>query len=234
VASRTARSHPAMNKPRDLPELYLNRELGQLAFNRRVLAQAQDPATPLLERLRFLCIVSGNLDEFFEIRVSGLQAEIEAGAPAVGPERIPASQLFGRVAKETHELVAAQYSLLNQQILPGLAREGIRFLRRSEFTPSQAEWIRSYFFREVMPVLTPIGLDPAHPFPRVLNKSLNFAVELEGKDAFGRNSGIAIVQAPRVLPRVIRLPRARSRTRITISCSCRRSCTRMSRIFSRA
>jgi len=196
-----------MNKPRDLPELYLNRELGQLAFNRRVLAQAENPATPLLERLRFLCIVSSNLDEFFEIRVSGLQAEIEAGAPAIGPERMPAEQLFKQVSKEARELVAAQYRLLNQEILPGLARQGIRFLRRSEFTPKQAEWIRGYFFRDVMPVLTPIGLDPAHPFPRVLNKSLNFAVELEGKDAFGRNSGIAIVQAPRVLPRVIRLPR---------------------------
>jgi polyphosphate kinase len=196
-----------MNKPRDLPELYLNRELGQLAFNRRVLAQAVNTATPLLERLRFLCIVSSNLDEFFEIRVSGLKAEIRTGAPAVGPERMPADQLFRQVAKEAHELVAAQYRLLNQEILPGLEREGIRFLRRSEFSPNQAEWVRSYFFRDVMPVLTPIGLDPAHPFPRVLNKSLNFAVELEGKDAFGRNSGIAIVQAPRVLPRVIRLPR---------------------------
>ena len=196
-----------MNKPRDIPELYLNRELGQLAFNRRVLAQAENPATPLLERLRFLCIVSSNLDEFFEIRVSGLKAEIEAGAPAVGPERMPADHLFRQVSKEAHELVAAQYSLLNQEILPGLANEGIRFLRRSDFIPGQAEWIKNYFFREVMPVLTPIGLDPAHPFPRVLNKSLNFAVELEGKDAFGRNSGIAIVQAPRVLPRVIRLPK---------------------------
>ncbi len=196
-----------MNKPRDIPELYLNREIGQLAFNRRVLAQAENRATPLLERLRFLCIVSSNLDEFFEIRVSGLQAEIEAGTPVIGPDRMDARLVFGQVAKEAHELVAIQYQLLNQEILPGLAAEGIRFLRRSDFTPAQAEWIKSYYFREVMPVLTPIGLDTAHPFPRVLNKSLNFAIELEGKDAFGRNSGIAIVQAPRVLPRVIRLPR---------------------------
>jgi polyphosphate kinase len=196
-----------MNKPRDIPELYFNRELGQLAFNRRVLGQAENRATPLLERLRFLCIVSANLDEFFEIRVSGLQAEIEAGSPAVGPDRVGADQVFRQVAKEAHELVAAQYQLLNQELLPGLAAEGIRFQRRSDFTPAQAEWIKAYFLREVMPVLTPIGLDPSHPFPRVLNKSLNFAVELEGKDAFGRNSGIAIVQAPRVLPRVIRLPR---------------------------
>jgi polyphosphate kinase len=196
-----------MSKPRVAPELYLNRELGQLAFNRRVLAQAENRATPLLERLRFLCIVSSNLDEFFEVRVAGLQAEIEAGSPAVGPDHMRADQVFRQVAAETHDLVAHQYRLLNEEVLPGLAKEGVRFLRRTDFTPAQAEWVRAYFFREVMPVLTPIGLDPAHPFPRVLNKSLNFAVELEGKDAFGRNSGIAIVQAPRVLPRVIRLPR---------------------------
>jgi polyphosphate kinase len=196
-----------MNKPRDIPELYLNREIGRLAFNRRVLAQAENRAVPLLERLRFLCIVSSNLDEFFEIRVSGLQAEIEAGATVIGPDRMDAQLVFKQVAHEAHGLVALQYQLLNQEILPGLAAEGVRFLRRSDFTAAQADWIKAYFHREVMPVLTPIGLDPAHPFPRVLNKSLNFAVELEGKDAFGRNSGIAIVQAPRVLPRVIRLPR---------------------------
>lgn len=197
----------AMNKPRDIPELYVNRELGQLAFNQRVLAQAENRATPLLERLRFLCIVSSNLDEFFEIRVAGLKAEIEAGSLAIGPDRMPATQVFARVATEAHALVATQYQLLNQDILPGLASEGIRFLRRGDLTPAQAEWVKAYFRREVMPVLTPIGLDLSHPFPRVLNKSLNFAVELEGKDAFGRNSGIAIVQAPRVLPRVVRLPR---------------------------
>jgi polyphosphate kinase len=196
-----------MNKPRDIPELFFNRELGQLAFHRRVLAQAENRATPLLERLRYLCIVSSNLDEFFEIRVSGLHAEIEAGSPVVGPDRMRADHVFDQVVKGVHDLVAAQYHLLNQEVLPGLAAEGIRFLRRSDFTPAQAEWIKSYFLRDVMPVLTPIGLDPSHPFPRVLNKSLNFAVELEGKDAYGRKSAIAIVQAPRVLPRVIRLPR---------------------------
>jgi polyphosphate kinase len=197
-----------MNKPRDIPgELYLNREIGQLAFNRRVLAQAANHATPLLERLRFLCIVSSNLDEFFEVRVSGLHAEMEAGSPAIGPDRMRADQVFRKVTSEVRELVCEQYRLLNGEILPGLRAEGVRFLRRVDLTPAQAEWARDYFRREVMPVLTPIGLDPAHPFPRVLNKSLNFAVELEGKDAYGRNSGIAIVPAPRVLPRVIRLPR---------------------------
>jgi polyphosphate kinase len=196
-----------MSKANLAPELYLNRELGQLAFNRRVLAQAEDRAAPLLERLRYLCIVSSNLDEFFEIRVAGLQAEIEMGTPAASPDRIPPRQVYQQVAREAHELVARQYQLLNEEVLPGLEKEGIRFLRRADLNQGQAEWIKSYYFREVMPVLTPIGLDPSHPFPRVLNKSLNFAVELEGKDAFGRSSGIAIVQAPRVLPRVIRLPR---------------------------
>ena len=190
------------------PNLYLNRELGQLAFTRRVFAQAENRSYPLLERLKFLCIVSSNLDEFFEIRVAGLQAEIEAGTPPVGPDRMRPRRVFELVAAEAHALVAAQYELLNTELLPKLEVEGIRFLRRGDFTPEQAAWIKDYFLREVMPVLTPIGLDPAHPFPRVLNKSLNFAVELEGKDAFGRNSGIAIVQAPRVLPRVIRLPDA--------------------------
>ncbi len=188
------------------PHLYLNREVGQLAFTRRVLAQAENSSYPLLERLKFLCIVSSNLDEFFEIRVAGVQAEIEAKTPPVGPDRIRPQQVFELVSAEAHALVAAQYELFNKELLPKLEVEGIRFLRRGDFTPKQAAWIKQYFMNDVMPVLTPIGLDPAHPFPRVLNKSLNFAVELQGKDAFGRNSGIAIVQAPRVLPRVIRLP----------------------------
>jgi polyphosphate kinase len=196
----------AARGPRLAPHLYLNRELGQLAFTRRVFAQAENESYPLLERLKFLCIVSSNLDEFFEIRVAGLHAEIEAGAPPVGPDRTRPDQLFEQVAREIHALVSAQYQLFNQTLLPQLEAQGVRFLRRGDFTPEQAAWVKNYFLREVMPVLTPIGLDPAHPFPRVLNKSLNFAVELEGKDAFGRKSGTAIVQAPRVLPRVIRLP----------------------------
>jgi polyphosphate kinase len=188
------------------PEHFLNRELGLLAFNARVLEEAENRKNPLLERLRFLCIVSSNLDEFFEIRVGGLKEQITLGAVGTQPDGIAPRQLFPLVAQRAHEIVERQYRLLNDELLPGLAAEGICFLRRSEWTPAQQEWVRAYFFREVMPVLTPIGLDPAHPFPRVLNKSLNFAVELEGKDAFGRKSGAAIVQAPRVLPRVVRLP----------------------------
>jgi polyphosphate kinase len=205
-ATDTVAAASATKHPRPPPHLYLNRELGQLAFTRRVLAQAENRAYPLLERLKFLCIVSSNLDEFFEIRVAGLHAEIEAATPPVGPDRMRPAMVFDEVAAEAHALVATQYQLLNLEILPLLEAEGIRFLRRGDFTPAQAAWVKDYFRREVMPVLTPIGLDPSHPFPRVLNKSLNFAIELQGKDAFGRNSGTAIVQAPRVLPRVIRLP----------------------------
>jgi polyphosphate kinase len=187
-------------------ENYLNRELGLLAFNRRVLAQAQDERMPLLERLRFLCIVSSNLDEFFEIRVSGLKEQIRAHTPVVTIDGKTAQETFRLVSAEAHAIVTEQYLHLNDVILPALAEEGVRFLRRTSWNEAQREWIRDYFQREMVPVLTPIGLDPSHPFPRVLNKSLNFAVELEGKDAFGRSSNIAIVQAPRVLPRVIQIP----------------------------
>lgn len=189
------------------PELFLNRELSLLAFNRRVLAQAADAATPPLERLRFLCIVSSNLDEFFEIRVAGLHVEIEARTPPVAPDYMPPPEVYQQVAQGVRELVADQYRLFNDEVVPALAREGIRFLQPVDFNAAQATWVEDYFRRAVMPVLTPIGLDPSHPFPRVLNKSLNFAVELAGDDAYGRASGTAIVQAPRILPRVIRLPR---------------------------
>ncbi|MBW7860354.1 MAG: polyphosphate kinase 1 [Rhodocyclaceae bacterium] len=186
---------------------FLNRELSLLRFQRRVLDQAADPSVPLLERLRFLCIVSSNLDEFFEIRVSGIKEQIRLGGRSAGMDGLTPGELLDRVSKEVHGLIADQYELLNDEILPALEREGITFLRRGLWTEAQGAWIKEYFDREVNPVLTPIGLDPAHPFPRVLNKSLNFAIELEGRDAFGRDSGAAIVQAPRALPRVIRLPK---------------------------
>jgi polyphosphate kinase len=193
---------------RDLPTAqFLNRELGILAFNRRVLAQAADESVPPLERLRFLTIVSSNLDEFFEIRVAGLKEQIQLNLPEPGPDGKGPVEVFEAVGREAHAIVAEQYRLLNQDLLPALAAAGVVFPRREDWTPAQRQWIRDYFFRELLPVLTPIGLDPAHPFPRVLNKSLNLAVELVGRDAFGRSSGAAIVQAPRALPRVIRLPR---------------------------
>ncbi|HEX9396801.1 MAG TPA: polyphosphate kinase 1 [Burkholderiales bacterium] len=190
-----------------LPAQFLNRELGFLAFNRRVLAQAADESVPPLERLRFITIVSSNLDEFFEIRVAGLKEQIKLELPEPGPDGRPPQEVFEAVSAEAHALVAEQYRLLNDVVLPALAAQGVTFPAREKWTAAQRQWIRDYFFRELLPVLTPIGLDPAHPFPRVFNKSLNLAVELEGRDAFGRNSGTAIVQAPRALPRVIRLPK---------------------------
>ncbi len=187
-------------------EYLVNRELGILEFNRRVLAQAEDPTTPMLERLRFLCIFSSNMDEFFEIRASGLKEQIRVNPQHTGLDGLTARQAFKEMAKTSHAMIARQYELLNNEVLPALAAEGIRFHKRMDWTPEQEDWIREYFYNELMPVLTPIGLDPSHPFPNVLNKSLNFAVELSGKDAFGRSSGKAVVQAPRSLPRVIQLP----------------------------
>jgi polyphosphate kinase len=195
-----------MNKRIPPPTQFLNRELGILAFNRRVLAQAADESVPLLERLRFITIVSSNLDEFFEIRIAGLKEQIKLGLPEPGPDGAGPAEVFDAVTREAHALVGEQYQLLNSVVLPALAAEGVHFPKREDWAPAQRQWIRDYFFRELLPVLTPIGLDPAHPFPRVFNKSLNLAVELEGRDAFGRSSGAAIVQAPRALPRVIRLP----------------------------
>jgi polyphosphate kinase len=187
--------------------LFLNRELSLIEFNKRVLAQAENRETPLLERLKFLSIVSSNLDEFFEIRVAGLKEQIKLGSLIRIPSGMEPKEVFKIVSEKTHELVKKQYQLLNHEILPELAGEGINFLRRTDWSGAQQEWVKALFFRDLMPVLTPIGLDPAHPFPRVLNKSLNFVVQLSGKDAFGRASGMAILQAPRVLPRVILLPR---------------------------
>ena len=185
---------------------FLNRELGLLEFNRRVLAQAADDSVPLLERLRFLTIVSSNLDEYFEIRVAGLQEQIKAGIKESGPDGRSPAEVYELVSAQAHALVGEQYRLLNNVLLPALAKQGVIFPRREDWTEPQRAWIRDYFMRELLPVLTPIGLDPAHPFPRVLNKSLNLAIELEGRDSFGRKSRAAIVQAPRALPRVIRLP----------------------------
>ncbi len=215
TAEPAARTSSSPAKPRPLtgakakapnPQLFLNREVAQLEFNRRVLAQAEDASMPLLERLRFVCIVSSNLDEFFEIRVAGLKAQLELGTETTGPDGASPAQVLREVSTILHQQVTRQYELLNNEILPQLAREGIRFLRRRDWNAAQKDWIKSYFIREILPLMTPIGLDPSHPFPRILNKSLNFAVQLSGKDAFGRNSGFALVQAPRVLPRVISLP----------------------------
>jgi polyphosphate kinase len=199
---------PQPPPPPDLknPDLYINRELSLLDFNRRVLAQAEDPAVPLLERLRYLCIASTNLDEFFEVRVASLKQKVALGSVQAGPDNLSPAEALKAIRTRAAALVEDQYRVLNEVLVPQLAAEGIRFIRRPDWSPAQREWLRGHFEESVLPVLTPMGLDPAHPFPRLLNKSLNFIVDLTGKDALGRKGGMAVVPAPRSLPRLIHLP----------------------------
>ena len=172
----------------------------------RVLELAQDENQPVLERLRFLCISSTNLDEFFEVRVAGLKQQQALGLSTPGPDSMTTREQLDQIALESHALVDDQYRVLNETLIPALKQEGIHFIRRTHWNDEQARWVRGFFRRELLPLLTPVGLDPAHPFPRILNKSLNFVVTLDGRDAFGRESRVAVVQAPRALPRVIQMP----------------------------
>ena len=198
-----------MRKPTTLTPIDLNsgvdlldRDVSILAFNERVLDWAKRPEVPLLERLRYLCIVSSNLDEFFEVRadlhMSALRNDDDKGTYS--------KKTFEAVYQTARDLVNEQYSLYNAVLLPSLQKEGIKILSHGERNLVQKKWVQDYFRREVKPLLVPVGLDPAHPFPQVANKSLNFIVQLSGKDAFGRSNDIAIVKVPRVLPRVIPLP----------------------------
>ena len=178
----------------------LNRERATLEFNRRVLAQARRADVPLLERLRYVCIVSSNMDEFFEVRFADyLEAARRAGSGV-------STRDLDSVAADAHALIDDQYSVFNDEVMPALQRQGIVILNHADRDDTQRRWVASFFEREVRPLLVPVGLDPSHPFPQVANKSLNFIARLGGKDAFGRENTIAIVKVPRVLPRVIRLP----------------------------
>ncbi len=188
------------------PHYYTNRELSHLRFHLRVLEQAKDETVPLLERLKFLLIFDSNLDEFFEIRVAGLKKHLAYNQGNLGPDALPTREVLKRISDICHNAVTEQYTILNKTLFPSLRKKNIFFLRRSEWSESQATWTRHYFREQVFPVMSPIGLDPAHPFPRLANKSLNFIVTLKGKDAFGRQSGLAIVPAPRSLPRLIQFP----------------------------
>ena len=189
-----------------LPQLYFNRELSFLEFNQRVLEQARDKRIPLLERVKFLCISCAILDEFFEIRVASLKELLEAGAVQGGPDGLSVPEQLRAIRVQAVLLVDEQYQLLNDVLMPELAMNGVVFVEPETWTDAQAVWIADYFAREVEPVLSPLALDPARPFPKILNKSLNFAIVVEGEDGFGRNSGLAVVQAPRSLPRLIKLP----------------------------
>ena len=190
----------------DDSSLYSHRELAQLQFNIRVLEQALDESHPLLERLKFLLIFSSNLDEFFEIRVAGLKKQINFAREQAGADGLQPHQALARISEQVHEQVARQYRILNDILLPELSKHQINFIRRRHWTTKLKTWVRRYFREEIAPIITPIGLDPTHPFPLLVNKSLNFIVELEGVDAFGRDSGLAIIPAPRLLPRIIKVP----------------------------
>src|SRR5690606_22063712 len=188
-------------------ELYLNREISYLQFNLRVLDQARNARHPLLERLMFLLIFSSNLDEFYEIRISGLKKQLEFGRQRPGPDGKYPDDVLREINRQVRSALQEQYRILNEEMFPSLAQQNIHFLSRHEWGPALTEWTSEYFRAEVLPVISPLGLDPAHPFPRLVNKSLNFILSLEGKDAFGRDSGLAIVPAPRSLPRLIKVPK---------------------------
>jgi polyphosphate kinase len=207
MAPRMTKNRPSLQDA----TLYFNRELAQLDFNARVLELAKDPSIPLLERLRFLTISSSNLDEFFEIRVAGLKQLLRHDLPRVEFDGMSVQETLKRISERAHLLVDDQYRVLNDVVLPELSNQGLDLPKRRDWTRRQQQWIREFFEQQVLPVLTPVGLDPAHPFPRIVNKSLNFIVSLSGDDAFERDSGIAIVQVPRSLPRVIALPKELSR-----------------------
>ncbi|MGM0541606.1 MAG: polyphosphate kinase 1 [Pseudomonadota bacterium] len=185
---------------------YINREQSLLEFNRRVLAQAKNPDIPLLERLKYLCISSSNMDEFFEVRLASLNELKEDPSALTLPDGQSPKVVIESLSNTAHEIVKDQYITLNHLLMPALEKEHIRFLRRTHWTEQHKAWLTKFFIESLQPVLSAVGLDPSHPFPKVLNKSLNFIVSLEGKDAFGRTNGLAIVPVPRALPRIIKLP----------------------------
>jgi len=185
---------------------FINREISHLLFNARVLEQSLDQRHPLLERLKFLLIFSSNLDEFFEVRVAKLKLQVHFGREIFGPDGLSPKNTLRRLSEMAHTYIQKQYQILNETLLPLLEEENIYFLKRDKWTDAQRAWIKDYFENEVAPIVSPIALDPAHPFPKLVNKSLNFIVTLKGKDAFGRESRMAIVPAPKSLPRLIKLP----------------------------
>lgn len=195
-----------MADKKDLIQRYNCREISQLQFNLRVVMQGADKSTPVLERLRFLCIASRNLDEFFEVRVAALHQLVKYGTEAQSGEGLTAQEILAEISKQAHAIVKLQYRLLQRSVLTALRKRDISFLRRHEWDKAQRQWIRQYFRRNILPILSPLGLDSRHPFPRVQNKSLNFMVKLAGKDAYGRSTEYAVVTAPRSLPRIVRLP----------------------------
>src|SRR5436305_7282816 len=200
---QTPATQPVVNL--DDPALYINRELSWLEFNRRVLEEAQDPRVPLLERVKFLAIFSSNLDEFFMVRVGGLQQKVQAGIPrGSGADRMPPAEQLDRISQVVRELIGEQYRCLKTDVLPALEREGIFVRGLKDLTEADRRHLGEVFRREIFPVLTPLAIDPGHPFPHLLNKSLNLAVMLRRPSHDEKL--FAVVQVPSVLPRFVPLP----------------------------
>jgi len=189
------------------PEHFLNRELSWLEFNQRVLDEALNPATPLLERVKFFCITSSNLDEFFEVRVAGIKQQIESDVVERTPDGRTASETFRAIAKRARAMVTLQFQCWQDDLVPALQRSGIRFLKMPDLKAADREWVGRFYRTEVLPVLTPLGIDSAHPFPQLLNKTLNIVLELEAPRGRKLEKRLAVVQLPRLLPRLIKLPR---------------------------
>ena len=195
-----AKTLPALSK-------FLNRELSWLEFNQRVLDEARNPATPLLERVKFFCITSSNLDEFFEVRVAGLAQQMESSVVERSVDGLTATENLRAITHRVRRMVDQQYQCWRDDLIPALARNGIRFLTFSKLNKTDHAWAENYYLTKVRPVLTPLGLDPSHPFPQLLNKSLNMIVQLEIEQNGETRQRLAVVQVPRVLPRLVQLPR---------------------------
>src|SRR5213080_721714 len=189
------------------PKNFINRELSWLEFNRRVLEEAQDPTQPLIERVKFLYIFSSNLDEFFEIRVAGIKQQIESETSDVAADGLSPTETFNQIQRLAHELVATEYELWNKELIPQLAKNGMRVRNVSELNAKRAAWARKYFQEEVLPMLTPLAVDASHPFPELLNKSHNLLVRAKAQRR--GEPLLAIVQVPRVVPRLILMPRGK-------------------------
>src|SRR5437016_4916736 len=193
------------------PAHFISRELSWLEFNQRVLDEALDPQTPLLERLKFFCIVSSNLDEFFEVRVAGIKQQIESDTVERSMDGLTATENFQAIVKRVRRMVAELYKAWQEDLMPSLASNGIRILDMAELDLPDLAWLVQYFRTQVRPVLTPLAIDPAHPFPQLLNKSLNLIVRLEMRKKGETHIHLAVVQIPRILPRMLKLPRETTR-----------------------
>ncbi|MBE0545884.1 MAG: polyphosphate kinase 1 [Verrucomicrobia bacterium] len=200
-----------MNETQYKPQHFINRELSWLEFNQRVLDEAMNPENPLLERLKFFCIVSSNLDEFFEVRVAGIKQQIESDVVTRSVDGLTATETFRAITKRVRRLVRDQYECWRRELVPELRTNGFRFLEVDELDASDRKWIEKYYASEVLPVLTPLAIDPAHPFPQLLNRSLNLVVKVAAATTDRTAPQLAVVQVPRVLPRLVRLPRTDGR-----------------------